>query len=70
MYRCPLHPPERFVRNWDSPGSSMHLWDLDLVIRENYTRASSESCICGAESNPGWLEKRAATPRDEKRSQT
>jgi len=42
----------------------MHFWDLDLGVRGNYTRAQSESCICGVERS-GWLEK-CGDPKDEK----
>lgn len=43
-------------RMHELPLSTVHHWDLDLVICRNYIRAKSESCICGVEQ-PDWLEE-------------
>jgi len=40
MYRCLSAPLlEGCPKLADSPLLVMHLWDVDLVTRENYTRA-------------------------------
>lgn len=48
-----------------SPLLVMHLWDVDLAIGQNYTRAEVGELRCGIQQ-PDWLEK-SGYPKREKR---